>query len=60
MNMDIWVIGTSNQLFMRGSETETKTPFFMIGPLLTILFVLTLAPDKAVLYRNDAFSILVL
>ena len=23
-NMDIWVVGTSNQLFMRGSQTETK------------------------------------
>ena len=33
----------------------------MIGPfLLTILFVLTLASDMAVLYGNDAFSILVL
>ena len=28
--------------------------------ILTILFVLTLASDVAVLYRNDAFSILVL
>ena len=24
MNMDIWVFGTSNQLFTRGSLTETK------------------------------------
>ena len=33
----------------------------MIGPfLLTILFVLTLASDVAVLYGNDAFSILML
>ena len=23
-NMDIWVVGTSNQLFIRGSYTETK------------------------------------
>ena len=23
-NMGIWVVGTSNQLFIRGSETETK------------------------------------
>ena len=22
MNMDIWVVSTSNQLFLRGSETE--------------------------------------
>ena len=24
MNMDIWVVGPSNQLFIRGSQTETK------------------------------------
>ena len=24
MNIDIWVAGTSNQLFIRGSHTETK------------------------------------
>ena len=24
MNMDIWVVGTLNQLFIRGSKTETK------------------------------------
>ena len=24
INMDIWVIGTSNQLFIRGSYTQTK------------------------------------
>ena len=24
MNMNIWVVGTSNQLFVRGSFTETK------------------------------------
>ena len=42
VNMNIWVVGTSNRLFIRGSFTETKnfqknkvvsgkTPFFMIG-----------------------------
>ena len=42
--MDIWVVGTSNQLFLIGSKTGTnfrkknkvvtdKTPFFVIGPL---------------------------
>ena len=40
MNMNIWVVGTSNQLFIRGSYTKTKfskikfvtgkTPFFVI------------------------------
>ena len=38
--MDIWVVGTSNQLFLRDAKTETnfpkkgftgKTPLFMIG-----------------------------
>ena len=24
MNMDIWVVGTSNELFIAGSSTETK------------------------------------
>ena len=24
MNMDIWVVGTTNQLFIRGSYTEIK------------------------------------
>ena len=24
--MDIWVVGTSNQLFLRGSKTETNFP----------------------------------
>ena len=43
-NMDIWVVGTTNQL-LRGSLTETKfeknevvsgkTPFFLIGPFCT-------------------------
>ena len=45
MNMDIWVVVTSNQLFIRDSYTETKfqkhkvvtgaTPFFVIYPLCT-------------------------
>ena len=48
MNMDIWVVGTSNQLFLKGSYTEAKfskktknkvvtdkTPFFVIGSFCT-------------------------
>ena len=45
MNMDIWVVGSSNQLFITGSYTETKlsknkadtdkTAFFVIGPFCT-------------------------
>ena len=26
MNMDIWVVGTSNHLFIKGSYTESKFP----------------------------------
>ena len=42
INVNIWVVGTSNQLFIRGCETETKflknkavngkNPFFAIDP----------------------------
>ena len=44
MNMDIWVVGTSNQLFVTGSYTEKffsknvdtgKTAFFVIGQFCT-------------------------
>ena len=44
--MGIWVAGTSNQLYIRASYTETKfpknnvvsgkTPLFMISPLYTL------------------------
>ena len=62
--MDIWVVVTSNQLYIRGSKIKKKgtgkTPFFVIGLLCTpILFVTTLASDRAALYRYVAFSILV-
>ena len=46
MNMDIWVVGTSNQLFIRGLKPKQnfrktklvtgKTPFFVIGPFYTL------------------------
>ena len=49
MNIDIWVVGRSDQLFMKGSYTETnlqknevvtgKTPFFVIGHFCTIHFI---------------------
>ena len=45
MNIAIWALGTSNQIFMRDSETETNfpknklitdnIPFFVIGPICT-------------------------
>ena len=61
--MDIWVVGTS-----RGSKTETnfpknkavasKTPVFVIVHfVVAILFVLTLASDRAVLNQNDVFNL---
>ena len=41
-NMDIWVVGTSNQLFLKlkqnfqkNNVVTGKTPFFMIGPFCT-------------------------
>ena len=45
MNVDIWVVITPNQLFVRGSYTETNFSNFA----LPILFALTLATDQAVL-----------
>ena len=70
---NIWIVGTSNQLFTRGSETETKFSkkiwsIYWENSVLCdwsilyspILFALTLVLDIAVLYRKDAFSILVL
>ena len=66
--MDIWVVGTSNKLFIRGSYTETKlkkkkvitgkTPFFVMGPFCTP--PLALASDMTDLYRNTALLFLVL
>ena len=49
MNTDIWVAGTSNQLFIRSSFTEPQfppkkilagnTPFFELDPLGTPHFI---------------------
>ena len=70
MNIDICVVGTSNQLFTRGyySETKFKKNSYWKNSVLCdrsifyspFLFVLTLASDRTVLYENVAFSILVL
>ena len=68
--MDIWVVDTSNRLFIRGSKTETKfskkkiindkTRFFVIGPFCTHHSIcLKIGSDMEVLYGNDAFSMLV-
>ena len=57
MNMNMWVAGSLNQLFIRGFSTETnfskikvvigKTRFFVMGPFsIPNLFVLTLTSDN--------------
>ena len=67
--MGIWIVGRSkvNSLkevlklkffFRRSKEVTGKTHFFVVGPFCTSSFYL--ASDMAVLYGNDAFSILVL
>ena len=49
------------QNFWKNEIVTGKTPFFVIGLFCTpILVVLTLASDRAVLYGNVVFSILVL
>ena len=53
--MDIWAVGTLNQLFIVLTLYSIVLCF-----VLTTLFVLTLASDRAVLYANVAFSILAL
>ena len=69
MNIDIWVVGTSNQLFIevlklkqnfRKKKEQLLANLRYLHFVLPILFVLTLASDSAVLYGNIALSILVL
>ena len=69
MNIDIWVVGTSNQLFIevlklkqnfRKKKEQLLANLCYLHFVLPILFVLTLASDSAVLYGNIALSILVL
>ena len=71
MNMHISEIGTLNQLIIRGSYTEINFSkklrslwqicVLMICPfLLPIVFVLTLAFERSVLYGSVAPSIVVL
>ena len=69
MNMGIWVVGTSNQLFirlliMKPNLKKTKqllvklrSVFYFVLPTI---FFLTLASQRAVLYVNVAFSMLLL
>ena len=69
MNMDIRIVGTLNQLFIRDSYTEIKFSkkikelvgklrfLWKVNFILPILFFLTLVFDSAVLYGNVAFSI---
>ena len=60
MNMDIWVVGTSNQLFKRflNWNKMLKKKKVVIGQnSLPIPFILRLASDSAVLYQYIMFSI---
>ena len=68
MKMDIWVVSTTNQIFRRGSHTETKfsknkvvtdRTLLQVYFVLPILLVLTMASDKAILFENVALSILI-
>ena len=59
-----YIKSTLYKRFLNKNKTKKKgtgkTPFFVIGLLCTpILFVTTLASDRAALYRYVAFSILV-
>ena len=70
-NMDIWVIGTLNQIFIRNSYTQNFfsenavvigiSTFFVIDAICTLLlFVLKLTFDRAILYGNRTLSIVIL
>ena len=64
MNMDIWIVGTSNQLFKevlkfkqyfdRNKVVTGKTPFFVVHFVLTILFVLI----EKTMYHNNCLLLL--
>ena len=66
MNMDIWVDGTSNQqkinkFFKKIKQLLPKLrSLWQVHFVLPILFVLTLAFERTVLYGSDAISVLVL
>ena len=72
MSMDIWVVGTLNLVFVRGSYNsikfskkikeflEKRHSFRKVNFVLPILFALTSVFSKAVLYGNVALSIIVL
>ena len=68
-DMDIWIVGTSNSHFLRGSKTGTNYPkqikqllaklssLSQVHFVVAILFVLTLVSDRAVLDGNDLFLV---
>ena len=69
IDMDIWVVQIKSLLqvlilkrnFQKNKGDTGKTAFFMIGPFgTTILFVLTLASERVVLYGYVTISIVVL
>ena len=69
MNMDIWLVGTSNHVFLRGSYTETKISknkvvtrkirFYVIGQFCSPRSIcLNRASERAAFYRLVTFKIL--
>ena len=68
--MDIWVVGTSNQLYLRRSKTGTNYPkkitqlltklhsLWQFHFIITILFVLTLVSDRVVSTKKRYSSFL--
>ena len=61
MNMDLWVVDTSNRLFIRRLWMKIKKKQLSKNSVLCDRSILksSLASDRAVLYGNVAFSILV-
>ena len=63
LNMDIYIIGTSNQLFITGFQKSSSywqnfRFLWSVHFVFPVLFVLTLTCDMTVLYWNNAFSTL--
>ena len=56
----IWAFGSLVHQTEKEKNQENKVVLAKLRSLLTILFILTLASDMAVLHGHDALSILVL
>ena len=60
INMDIWVVGTSSQLFIAGSYTETKFSEKKKWILAKLCSLWQVHFEKAILYGYVRFSLVVL